>query len=168
MRIDFTRYVLIAVLSVGLLSCANGSESERRSPTSDISDEICSLAKFSSIIANSPCRTAYLAVQTTPERARRGCRELVGFASSKVTFQPRWTLEITSPASADSSCILQFPALSDVPTPLWPVIEEVLLLAISTYPQEADEVLHLMISILEQMRAHLAEMTQAQALNGSL
>jgi hypothetical protein len=43
---------------------------------------------------------------------------------------------------------------------LWPVIEEVLLFAISISPQEASEFLQVMISLLEQMRTHLAEMTQ--------
>jgi hypothetical protein len=167
MRIGFTRHVLAVLLSLALVDCASSNNSEPRSQTSDISGEqfACSFANFSSIVS-SPCassdsqRTAYLAVQTTPERARKECRELADFASSQVKFQPHWTLEITSPDSDGGSCTLQLPSLSDVPTPLWPVIEEVLLFAISIYPQEANEFLQVMISLLEQMRTHLGEMTQ--------
>jgi hypothetical protein len=61
------------------------------------------------------------------------------------------------PRPGGTSCTLQLPTLSDMPTPLWPIIEEVLLLAINTYPREANEFLDLMISMLEQVRARLAE-----------
>jgi hypothetical protein len=167
MRTGFTRHVLAVLLSLGLVNCASSNNSEPRSEKSDISGErfICSFAKLSST-ASAPCafsdsrKTVYLAIQTTPERARKQCRELADFASSPAKFQPRWTLEITSSDSDGGSCTLQFPNLGDVPTPLWPVIEEVLLFAIRIYPQEANEFLQVMISLLEQMRTHLAEMTQ--------
>jgi hypothetical protein len=165
MRIDFTRCALAALLSLGLVSCASGNNSKQEPQTNGApgAQFECNFVKFSSI-ASSTCslsdlhRTTYLVVQTTPERASEECKKLVDFASSQLKFQPRWTLEIMSPASEDSSCTLQFPNLADVPTPLWPVIEEVLLFAISIYPQEAKELLQLVIIILEQMRAHLAEM----------
>jgi hypothetical protein len=47
--------------------------------------------------------------------------------------------------------------MSDVPVPFWPIIEEILLLAIGTSSEDADELLQLMISVLEMMRSHLAE-----------
>lgn len=163
---DFTRRTLVALLALALASCATSEESEQKSQTSEISgvQSACNFSKFSSPDA-SPCafnglpRTADLVVQTTPERAREECTKLADFASSQVELRPRWILQITSPALGDGYCMLGLPNLSDVPTSLWPVIEEVFLFAISISPKEGGEFLDLMIGMLEQMRAHLAEVT---------
>jgi len=48
-----------------------------------------------------------------------------------------------------------------VPVPFWPTIEEIFLLAIGTSPEGVDELLHLMITVLEEMRTHLAETDRA-------
>jgi hypothetical protein len=96
-----------------------------------------------------------------PDHAHKSqgeCTKLVDFASPQGELEPHWTLEITSPTSGGtSSCTLQLPTLSDMPTPLWSIIEEVLSLAIHTYPREANEFLDLMIGMLEQVRTRLAE-----------
>jgi hypothetical protein len=163
MRKDFTRCTLLALLSLGLVSCASGNSHEQESQMPDTSgaQSTCNFAKFSAI-ESSPCtdsalhRSVHLLVKTTPERARDECAKLADFVSLQTEYQPRWMLEIASPASGDSSCTVQLPDLGDVPASLLPVIQEVLVFAISIYTQEATEMLKLMISILQEMREPVA------------
>jgi hypothetical protein len=163
MCIDLRRCTIAALLSLNLLGCATARLTESTPQTNETSDAyaVCDVAALSS--AASRCgisdvaRPANLVIQTTPVRAREECEKLVDFASPQGELGPHWTLEITSPTSGGNSCTLQLPTLSDMPTPLWSIIEEVLLLAIHTYPREANEFLDLMIGMLEQVRARLAE-----------
>jgi hypothetical protein len=160
MPIQFIRWALIALLSLGTAGCASGLGREETKQTGDASDArlSCDLAGFSRA-ESLPCvhgdspRAADLVVQTTSERAREDCAELTDFAST----ESRWTLEIASPGADAPVCTLHFANLADMPAPFWPVLEKVLLLAIDISPQEANDLLRLMIGILEEMRAHLAE-----------
>ena len=165
MCVDMRRCTLAALLSLNLVGCANARLTESTPQTGEASEAHteCDLAAFSS--AASRCsvsdvaRPANLVIQTTAVRAREECTKLADFASPQGELEPHWTLEITSPGSGGTSCALQLPTVSDLPTPLWSIIEEVLLLAIDNYPRDANEFLDLMIGMLEQMRARLAEST---------
>ena len=103
--------------------------------------------------------SVHLTIHTTSTNARDKCDELSAYASPQP--DPRWTLDIESSDPEDHACTLGLPSMSDVPVPFWPIIEEILLLAIGTSSEDADELLQLMISVLEEMRSHLAETDKA-------
>jgi hypothetical protein len=163
MCIDLRRCTLAALLSLSLVGCAAARETQPTPQTGEMSraHPACDLAAFSSAASrcdvSDPARPAYLVVQTTSERVTEECAKLVDFAAPQGELGARWTLEITSLDAGGASCTLRLPILSDIPTPLWSIIEEVLLLAVDSYPREADELLGLMISMLEQIRVRLAQ-----------
>jgi hypothetical protein len=162
-----TRWTMVTLLLVGIAGCAGGPNHGESLQTSDASDAQlpCSFAGFSSAesfpcVSEESLGTAHLVAHTASKNAQKKCSQLSEFAASPVKFEPRWTLEIKSSDADESGCTLLFPSLSEISAPFWPLIEEILLLAVGTDPQEADDFLHLMIGILEQMRAHLAETAQ--------
>jgi hypothetical protein len=175
------RWTILAFIALSLAGCAGGPE---RAKNPQISDTLipCSFAGFSSedgfsckpqdpaqdsrldTAQGSPqgsapesSKSIHLTIHTTSTDAQEKCDELGASPQS----DSRWTLDIESSDPEDHACTLRLPSLSDVPVPFWPIIEEILLLAIGTSPEDADEFLHLMITMLEEMRAHLAETDKA-------
>lgn len=173
------RWTTLAFIALCLAGCVVSPERAKRPQIGDASLP-CSFAGFSSedgltckpqdLAQNSRLETAqasaedsaldssksvHLTIHTTSTNARDKCDELSAYASPRP--DPRWTLEIESSDPEDHACTLRLPSMSDVPVPFWPIIEEILLLAIGTSSEDADELLQLMISVLEMMRSHLAE-----------
>jgi hypothetical protein len=183
MCLRVARWTILAFIALSLAGCAGSPERAKRPQIGDASLP-CSFAGFSSEdgfsckpqdpAQNSRLETAqgspqgsavdssksiHLTIHTTSTNARDKCDELGAYASPQP--DSRWTLDIESSDPEDHACTLRLPSMSDVPVPFWPIIEEILLLAIGTSSEDADELLQLMISVLEEMRAHLAETDKA-------
>jgi hypothetical protein len=183
MCLHVERWTILAFIALSLAGCAGSPELAKRPQLGDASLP-CSFAGFASEdgfscefqdpAQNSRQETAqgsprgsaldssksiHLTIHTTSADARDKCDGLSAYASPQP--DSRWTLDIESSDPEDHACTLRLPNMADVPVPFWPLIEEILLLAIATSPEDADELLQLMISVLEEMRAHLAETDKA-------
>jgi hypothetical protein len=173
------RWTILLLIALNLAGCA-GSPEPAKSPQIGNAPLACSFAGFSdehgfpckpqdpqvdmaqgSAPDSSPdsSKSIHLTIHTTSTNARVKCDELSAYASPQAGS--RWTLDIESSDLEDHACTLRLPSLTDVPVPFWPTIEEIFLLAIGTSPEGVDELLHLMITVLEEMRTHLAETDRA-------
>ena len=176
-------WTILTIVALNLAGCA-GSPERAKSPQIGDASLPCSFAGFSredgfsckpqdpaqdsrlDTIQDSPqpsgpdpSKSIHLTIHTTSADAREKCDELGAYDSPRA--DSRWTLDIESSDPGDHACTLRLPSMSDVPVPFWPIIEEILLFAIGTSPEDADELLHLMITVLEEMRAHLAATDKA-------
>lgn len=175
MCLHVVRWTILALVALGFAGCA-GNPERVKSPQIGDASLPCSFAGFSGEdgfackpqdprldmaqgSASDSSKSIHLTIQTTSADAREKCDELSTYASPQA--DSRWILDIESSDPEDRACTLRLPGLSDVPVPFWSIIEEVLILAIGTSPEGADKLLHLMIAVLEEMRAHLAETDKA-------